>query len=69
MRARHEAIRNDRSTSRCKAGCVAVIGSGIRLTYAADFAGRCHALDRVSMSANFGSTTTGPWQAAMASFR
>jgi hypothetical protein len=38
MRARHEAIWNDRPTSRCKAGCVAVIGSGIRSTFYANFA-------------------------------
>jgi hypothetical protein len=47
MRARHEAIWNDRPTSRCKAGGVAVIGSGIRSTYGQ--LRRRRALDRVSM--------------------
>ena len=48
MRARHEAIWNDRPTSRCKAGCVAVIGSGIRSTFYAQLRRR-RAFDRVSI--------------------
>jgi hypothetical protein len=58
MRARHEAIWNDRPTSRCKAGCVAIIDFDIRSTYGQ--IRRSQALDRVSMGINFGSTTTGP---------